>query len=138
MADEIKIEICSATEVDGLWPMVSDGFREASIRSGGEVDPTDHWTLCRSGRAFLILAVRGGSIIAAGVWMFENWLTGKKIRCLLIYGRDMKEWFQPYRGLILKIAKVGGATAMVTEGRSGWGRVVPEAVELRRLYEEKI
>ena len=136
--DEVKIAICSVAEVDHVWPIVSESLRKASVRCGGEVDPIDHWRMCRSGSAFLVVAIQRSTILAAGVWRFEEWLTGKKLRCLAIAGGSMSVWYPSYREFIVKMAKIGHATSLVTDGRTGWQRIEPEAKVLRQLYEVKI
>ena len=135
----IEIEICNIQEVDQVWPLIVDRMKEASIRCGGQSDPMNHWSLCRTGNAFLIIVRRGpGKIIGAGVWTFEHWINGKKLRCLSVWGYNMASWYEKYEAFVIEMARVGGATSLVAMGRKGWERVEPRATVLAQLYEVKI
>jgi len=131
-----RIEVAGVQQVDGLWGLVADGMERACRKTGGDLTSDYLWTECRSGRAFLVVVVRDTDIIAASVWRFEKWTTGRKLRCLALYGRHMRDWLGAHRKMIEQMARVGGATALVTEGRAGFQRVFPEARVLRQLYEE--
>lgn len=129
-------------QVDGLWSQIAEGLEHACRKTGGDITAHYLWTECRAGRAFLVVATAptklGHEIIAASVWRFEQWSSGRKLRCLSLYGRDMKSWLADHRKLTLEMAKTGGATALVTEGRPGWARVFREAKTLRVLLEEQL
>ena len=96
------------------------------------------WSECRSGKAFLVIVTQGKEILAASVWRFEAWSTGCKLRCLGMYGTKMKQWLEDHRAFTLEMARVGGATSLVTDGRLGWERIFPQARILRQTYEIEI
>ena len=96
------------------------------------------WSECRSGKAFLVIVTQGKEILAASVWRFEAWSTGRKLRCLGMYGTKMKQWLEDHRAFTLSMARVGGATSLVTDGRLGWERIFPQARVLRQTYEIEI
>ena len=127
-----SIALAGTHQVDGLWPRVAEGLERACLATGGDMTAEYLWSECRSGRAFLVII---GDCIGASVWRFEKWATGRKLRCLAVYGADMPSWLDDHRAMIEQMAKVGGATAIVAEGRTGWARLFPEAVVLRQLYE---
>jgi hypothetical protein len=132
-----NVALAGAHQVDGLWSQIADGLEHACRKTGGDLTAHYLWTECRSGRAFLVV-VSAETIIAASVWRFEQWTTGRKLRCLALYGVGMKDWLRPHRKLIEDLAKVGGATSLVTEGRKGFQRIFPAARVLRLLYEEPL
>jgi len=130
----LRIEIASVDQVDGVWPLIAEGVAAAALRTGGDTTPEYLWSECRSGRAFLIVVSREKEVLASSVWRFEAWQTGRKFKCLSLSGRHMSEWIDDLRAFVEKLARVGGANALVTEGRIGWGRKYKARI-LRQLYE---
>lgn len=126
------VELVPVWLIDKVWPKLADGFHDALMKTGGDCSAGDLWTQARSGRAFLFVAHDGTEMHGASLWRFETWPTGEKFRCLALFGNDMQAWLSDMRKAV-EDAK--GKATIVTEGRPGWGRVFPEARELRRLYE---
>jgi hypothetical protein len=118
--------------IDQIWPKVAAGFEDAIQRTGGDVALGDLWTQARSGRAFLFVA-RDDEIRGASLWRFETWASGPKFRCLALYGENMADWFADMERAVRAAA---GTARLVTEGRRGWQKVLPNVKELRTLYED--
>ncbi|MDP3971975.1 MAG: hypothetical protein Q8P61_03580 [Candidatus Nanopelagicales bacterium] len=129
------IELAGVHQIDGVWPQVSDGFEKACRKTGGSLDAPYLWAETRAGRAFLIVVSEDSAVIAASVWRFENWASGRKLNCLALHGRAMTEWLQQHREFVTAMAKAGGATALVADGRVGWARTFPDAKLIRQTCE---
>lgn len=127
-----SVELVPVLYIDQLWPKLRDGFDHALMRTGGDAGASDLWVQARNGSAFVFVAHDAGQILAASIWRFEHWRTGRKFRCLAVFGRNRKAWYADMRAVVENAA--GGAT-LVTEGRRGWARVEPDARELRTMYE---
>lgn len=127
------VELVGVLHIDRIWPLVSKDFVECLNDNYGDCSAGDLWTQCRSGNAFLIVAHENEAIKSASVWRFENWLKGPVFRCLILTGKDMKDWFDDVRTFCEQIAKDNGAT-FVWDGRDGWGRAFPEAKKIRQTY----
>ncbi len=134
----MNITLVPVQHVDQIWSAVGEGLHDACLKTGGDCTGSDLWQECRAGSAFLIVAHDDADIIAASVWRPETWATGHKFRCLSLYGRDIKNWFNDMENSVKAVARSCGATALVTEGRDGWQRLRPKARKLRILYEEEI
>lgn len=133
-----QLSLAGAHEVDRVWPAVAQGIEDSCRRTGGDLTGDYLWSECRAGRAFLVVIALHSEIIGASVWRFEKWTSGRKLRCLALYGRDIKSWLGEHQKFTENMARTGDATAIVTEGRVGWGRLFPKARVLRQLYEMEL
>lgn len=118
--------------------MVAGYFGTACERTGGDTTPQYLWSESRSGRAFLVIARVGDDVLAGSIWRFEEWTSGRKMKCLVIGGRHMEIWKDPHREFVENMGRTGGAKTIVTEGREGWQRVFPDAKVIRQVYEVEI
>lgn len=134
MASDIRVELANCQQVDQVWPIISEGLEKACRRTGGDLTSDYLWSEARAGRAYLLLASDGEPIIAAGVFRFEAWTSGRKLRVLSLYGTRMSEWLPRGLSVVRKMMRVGNADGLVFEGRPGWSRKL-RARELRRLFE---
>lgn len=132
----LRVEVAGVHQVDSVWPLVADGLERACRATGGELTADYLWGECRAGRAFLLVVADIG-IRAAAVLRFEQWSTGKKLRCLALYGTDMRDWLPQLTDAAKQLAKVGGATSLVSDGRKGWARLFNGKV-LRQTYEVEL
>jgi hypothetical protein len=128
----VNVVLVPVHVIDQIWPKVAEGFEDAIHRTGGDVALGDLWTQARSGRAFLFVAI-DGDIRGASLWRFETWASGPKFRCLALYGENMADWFADMERAVRAAA---GSARLVTEGRRGWAKMLPNVRELRTLYEE--
>lgn len=133
----LRLGLASVSEIDRLWPLLSDGLGKACKRCDSQWTAGELWQLCRSGNAFLILVYDDDKIWSAGVWRFETARPGPVFRCIMMYGENMRAWLNMAREFIEKLAKENGAKALVAEGRQGWGRVFG-AQKIGRDYEVEI
>lgn len=134
----IRLSLAGVHEVDGVWPVVAEGMEKACRRTGGDQTAHHLWEICRSGAGFLVIAADDAGLVGASVWQFQNWTSGKKLRCLALFGRDFASWVEDQRKFTMEMARVGGATSIVAEGRRGWERLFPEAKLLRQVYEAPV
>lgn len=125
-------------QVDQFWSHLSAGFQRSNLRSGGDLTLGELWMVCRSGNAFLFVAHEGDTILGASIWKPQQWQTGAKLRCLGLYGRQMKTWIYDMQELVERVAKDCGANGLVSDGRPGWRAIFPHAKVLRLVYEEPI
>ena len=131
----MKIGIATSQEVDAVWPMLSERLQAACARTGGDLSSGELWQMCRSGNAFLVLVTDVQQVVAGLIMQFQNWSGKQVMRCLGIVGERMAEWLPMAKEFITQMAKSGGATSFVSEGREGWSRIFPTARKLRVTYE---
>lgn len=134
----ISVKLCGTYQVDGVWGAVSEGLERACRKTGGDINAHYLWSECRSGRAFLAVIMDGDQIKGASVWRFEDWSSGKKLRCLALYGVDLQSWLPEHMEFLSELAKAGGTTTLVSEGREGFAKLFPKARKLRTLYEVEL
>ena len=133
----MPVSLVPVTSIDPIWPYLREGFEAACLKTGGDVSSGDLWAACRSGSAFLIVA-SGEAIQGASVWRPDTWASGRKLRCLALYGADMDGWIDDMRDMARQVALDCGATSLVAEGRPGWERIFKNATRLRVLFEETL
>jgi hypothetical protein len=134
----MQVSLVPVPNVDHFWPVLREGFHRSVMKTGGDIETGDLWVQCRSGGAFLLIAHEGEEIRGASIWRRDTWQTGRKLRCLALYGTGMKDWIEDMHGLAKRIAIDSGATSLVSEGRTGWVKIFPKAKVLRALYEEQL
>jgi hypothetical protein len=134
----MQVSLVPVLNVDQFWPHLREGFHRSVMRTGGDLTTGDLWSQCRNGSAFLLIAHEGEEIRGASIWRPDTWQTGRKLRCLALYGSGMKHWIEDMHGMAKSIAIDCGATSLVSEGRLGWQRIFPKAKVLRALYEEQL
>ena len=135
MVANTRIELAGVHQVDAVWSAVAEGLEHACRKTGGDISADYLWGECRGGHAFLVVISRDNEILGASVWRFEKWTSGKKLRCLALYGKHICDWLEQHVEFTKAMAKAGDATALVTEGRRGFQRMFPKARVLRQLYE---
>lgn len=134
----MNIAIASNNEVDALWPIFAERLQLACEKTGGDISSGDLWQMCRSGNAFLLVVSGNGDFVAALIMQFQKWTSKQVMRCLGIVGTDMDLWMPMAKDFISNMAREGGATSFVAEGREGWSAIFPEAKKLRVTYEVKL
>jgi hypothetical protein len=134
----MNIGIANSAEVDRFWPAFASRLQIACDETGGDISSGDLWQMCRSGNAFLVLVLDGSEFKAALIMQFQKWTAKQVMRCLAIVGDDMAAWLPMARDFIAQMAKDGGATSFIAEGREGWTRIFPAARRLRTTYEVEI
>lgn len=131
----MKIGIANAVEVDAIWPLFSARLQKACERTGGDLSAGELWQMCRSGNAFLVVALDDGGPKAMLIMQFQKWTAKTVMRCLAIVGDGVDDWLPLARDFIAQMARDGGATSFVAEGRDGWVKLFPDAKKLRTTYE---
>jgi len=134
----MQVSLIGVHNVDTLWPVLREGFQRAVMKTGGDIETGDLWVQCRNGSAFLLVAHDGDKIAGASIWTRQTWQTGRKLRCLALYGTGMTGWLPDMRLMAMQLAKDNGCTSLVSDGRVGWSKIFPQARVLRQLYEELI
>jgi hypothetical protein len=134
----MRIAIANAAEVDQVWPEFAQRLQTACDETGGDISSGDLWQMCRSGNAFLVLVLDDSGFKAALIMQFQKWTAKQVMRCLAIVGDDMAAWLPMARDFIAEMAKNGGATSFIADGREGWTRIFPGARRLRVTYEVEI
>jgi hypothetical protein len=133
----MQVSLVAVTNIDAIWPQVRGGFHRSVMKTGGDIETGDLWVQCRSGAAFLLIA-HDEQIKGASIWRADTWQTGRKLRCLALYGHGMTDWIGDMHEMAKRLAADCGATSLVSEGRLGWQKIFPKAKVLRALYEEQI
>lgn len=135
----MRIAIANSAEVDQLWPIFAQKLQIACERTGGDISSGDLWQMCRSGNAFLVIVLdEEEQFKAALIMQFQKWTAKQVMRCLAIVGDEMDAWLPMARDFIGQMARNGGATSFIAEGREGWSRVFPKAKTLRTTFEVEI
>ncbi len=132
----MRCDLVSVHQVDQFWPSLSQGFQRAVMKTGGDITVGELWQGARSGQTFLLVAHDETEIRGASIWVPQVWQTGGKLRCLALWGRGMKDWIEDMHELATRVMRDCGATSLVSEGRTGWPKIFPQAKNLRNLYEE--
>ena len=133
-----RVDIVSTPLIDSVWPTVSEGIEAACKKTGGDLTADYLWSECRAGRAFLVIVIEAGKIVAASVWEFQTWNNERVLCCLSLYGARMKEWLHLHKEFTEKMARTGGAVAIHAHAREGWEWFFPEAEVLRKVYRMKL
>lgn len=135
----MRIGIANAAEVDALWPSIGQKVQATCDKSGGDMSSGDLWQMCRSGQAFLVVVMDDDqAVVATIILQFQKWNRRTVLRCLSIDGERMSEWLQDAMAYIENMGRNGGASSLISEGREGWARVLPQAKKLRITYEVEI
>ncbi len=133
----MQVSLVPVPNVDALWPHLREGFGYFIGKTDSGLSTGDLWIKCRSGEGFLVVAHDEG-IRGASIWQMETRLSGRKLRCIALFGEGMADWIEDMRAMARNIARDCGADALVSEGRLGWRRVFPKAKVLKAFYEEPI
>lgn len=131
----MKIGIANTQEVDQVWPLFSARLQKACERTGGDISSGELWQMCRSGQAFCVVVFDETGPKAILIMQFQKWTAKTVMRCLGIVGDGVNEWLPAARSFIAQMAKDGGATSFVAEGRDGWAKLFPDAKKLRITFE---
>lgn len=134
------IGLANSAEVDALWPRLAHWFQQASDEHGDDLSVSALWQMCRSGNAFLMVAMDGSTPIMGAVLQFQSWEKGSVLRCLTIGGADMSRWISQFEMAVMKMMAEGRAKRFVFDGRDGWARMLKHLnpKKLRTTYEVKI
>lgn len=134
------IGLASPAEVDALWPALSGKFQQAIDDHGDDLPASALWQMCRSGNAFLMVAMDGTRPVMGAVLQFQNWEKGSVLRCLSLGGEDMGRWIADFEMAVMKMMKEGGARRFVFDGRDGWARMLKHLSpsKLRTTYSVEI
>lgn len=126
--------MANSAEVDAIWPTVGPKFNDCINRFGDDLSSGELWQMCRSGNAFLIVVMEEAGLLMAGVVRFEKWTNGSILRVLSLVGERMADWAEMVKTYLVNMAKVGGASRIVAEGREGWAGIFDEPKKLRSTY----
>ena len=130
----MKIGIANSPEVDALWPTLGPKFITATKRFGDDLSSGELWQMCRSGNAFLVCALDDYGVKMGCVVRFERWTDGPILRVLSLVGEDLASWAHEVKDYLVGMAKTGGASRIVAEGRGGWAKIFDEPKVLRQTY----
>jgi hypothetical protein len=138
----MNIGIATASQVDQMWPEITDRIQQGCDMTGGATSSAELWQMCRTGNGFLIVGIEDQSIVFASVWRFETWPTGVVFRCMSMAGTKMETWIAPFTQFVISQARAGGTDRLIAEGRKGWERVIrrmfSQSKVLWQTYEVKI
>jgi len=123
--------LAKQAEIDSLWPLVSDQIVKCIEKTPTFFSAADLWVMCRGGSAFMIIAHQGTDILGATIWRFED----ANFVCLMMVGKDAKQWFGAVKETASFVARQGGATRLMASGRLGLFRalksMIPETKMIR-------
>ena len=131
----MRVSIAGADQVDNIWPDFAERFQKACDRFRGDLSSGILWQMCRAGDAMLVVAHDDERAWMASVWRFYTWPSGTVFKCLCLAGERPDLWTNEAREFASNIARAGGATTISANGRSGWKRLFPDAMEVCHVYE---
>ena len=133
-----SIEVAAPNQVDQIWPTIGPGMETACRNSHSSMTSDYLWSECRSGRAFLVIVAKDGEFKAASVWRFEQTVTSNRLHCLMVHGKELLGWAEQHRLFAHEMARAGGATSIILDGRKAHSRIYPNAKIIRITYEEEV
>src|SRR5690349_16095333 len=102
----MQVSLVPVPNVDQFWPHLREGFHRSVMKTGGDLTTGDLWVQCRNGSAFLLIAHETPheigheiNIVGASIWRPDTWQTGRKLRCLALYGTGMNDWIQDMKDM---------------------------------------
>jgi hypothetical protein len=126
-------EIIQPGNVDTIWPQLAEGFTKSC--EGTNVSSGWLWTQCRAGEAFLVICHKDNEIKGACVVRFENQPSRLVLRGLALCGSNMSEWLATMQEKVRQMAREGGASVFIDEGRPGLAKMIKEARVVRVIFE---
>ncbi len=130
----MNIHIVNIADIDALWQTVGPRFNAAIEKCGDDISTGELWQMCRSGNAFLVIAIDDTGILMAAIVRFERWSNGAVLRVLSLVGEHIEKWSAAVKGYLADLAKSNGAPRIVAEGREGWARIFDEPKRIRSTY----
>jgi hypothetical protein len=134
----MQVSLIAVPNIDAIWPHLREGFQRFIETMDSGLSTGDLWIKCRAEGAFLIVAHDAGVIRGASIWQQETRLSGRKLRCVALFGEGMDDWIQDMRAMAKSIGRDCGANAIGGDGRFGWQGIFPNAKRLYASYEEPI
>lgn len=133
----MNITLVPVANVDEIWPLISERVDACLEKAPGAISAGQYWTMCRSGEAFLIIAVDETGIHGVTIWKFA----GEYLECLLLFGMpgsNADDWYGKTLEFGLKLAKQNGCNGIGGNGRVGHIRRVkaqfPSMKIVRQTY----
>ena len=130
----MNIQIVGLHEIDAVWPLIADGFVEVTKRCGDDQTSGELWQMVRSGGAFLLVIIENDKLRLSTVVQFQRWADGPVLRILSMAGEGLGDWGVQLKDYLSEMARKGGASRIVAEGREGWARIFDEPRKLRSTY----
>lgn len=112
----MKIEIVNPSNVDSVWPLISDRVVACLQKTPTDIGAGEFWQMCRSGSAFLIVCY-DKRVVSASVWQFRH----EGFTCLLLVGDKSGDWVRLLFDTAANLAKANGTTKLAATGRIGLG-----------------
>lgn len=114
----MNITLVPVANVDEIWPLISERVDACLEKAPGAISAGQYWTMCRSGEAFLIIAVDETGIHGVTIWKFA----GQYFECLLLFDmpdRNGDDWYGETLQFALRLAKKNGCKGIGGNGRLG-------------------
>lgn len=124
--------------IDGLWHKAGALLQKACDKVPSDVTVADLWQMCRSGNAYLMVAVNEEDMEMAAVFQFQRYENEMVLKCLCLGGSKREEWAEMAQEKAFEMAKDGGAKRVVYQGRKGWEKVFPGLKVVSYIYEIEV
>lgn len=111
------------SRVSEVWPVVFP-LIDAGYAAVDELTPPDLMEWLSSEKGLLWIAEQDGRIVAALTTSLERKRSGLVCRMVGCGGTEMNLW-KDHHAQIEDYARSEGCVKVVSEGRPGWGRVLP-------------
>ncbi len=131
----MNIVVVPVADIDNAWPHVAERFVKCIEKVPTYLTAGDLWQMCRSGSAFLIVALdEAGTIKGATVWQFEP----HTFACRIMAGRGMADWLIPLLDVARQMARMNGIPTICADARVGFARFfkhhAPTIKTVRQTY----
>lgn len=133
----MNITLVPVANVDEIWPLISERVDACLEKAPGAISAGQYWTMCRSGEAFLIIAVDETGIHGVTIWKFSE----EYFECLLLFGmpgRNADGWYGEIMNFARQLATQNGCKGIAGTGRLGHIRRVkaqfPSMKIVRQTY----
>lgn len=102
----MKLTLIPTGEIDEIWPALAAKFEAACRRCDAhDLNAGTLWQMARKGDGFLIVAYENSNIIQASIWRFDTPHDGFSLRCIMLFGTQMRRWYVPMWDVITKMAQ---------------------------------
>lgn len=111
-------------DLDEVWPQVREGFARLCEKRGDGLWRTEDYERAVRGARMQLWIVKAEMILAAILTEIVVEPRGKKLRVLMLHGRERRRWLH-LLGQLEEWARGIGCDLVEVVGRRGWQRELP-------------
>jgi hypothetical protein len=123
----VNIAVVPVADIDRAWPHIAASVVKCLEKAPSYATAGEFWQMCRSGNAFLIVAVDGETIKGASIWQFGQAYGRAAFSCLLLVGTQLEKWSADLVAVASEMARSNGAI-ITADGRIGLIKALKKTV----------